>query len=331
MKVSVVVPCRNEERYITSCVESLFTNGFDQDQMEVIIVDGMSNDSTLENLSALQSKYCNLVVCKNAQSVTPHALNIGIAQAKGDFIMIASAHSAFEKGYIQTLVDNILKLPDALAVGGNMKTEVKNETKTAIAIKKILSSKFGVGNAMFRIGSEKVIKVDTVPFGLYKADLLKQTGGYDERLIRNHDIELSKRLLRNGGNIYLIPEANCTYFARESFKEMALNNFRNGKWNILTVSITRNFSSLSIRHFVPMIFLLSLILPSFLSIFFFPLIYLTLFCFASYLLALTYVSLKLDKKGTTLWHLLFGYFVLHCSYGLGSLVGILIIPKFVFK
>lgn len=196
MIVSVIVPCRNEEKYINYCVESLFTNGFDESQMEVIVVDGMSNDTTVQKLSALQAKYSNLIVCANVQKVTPNALNIGIAHAKGSFIMIASAHSAFQKGYIQALVDNILKLPDAIAVGGNMKTEVKNASNTAVAIQRILSSKFGVGNAMFRVGTEKVVKVDTVPFGLYKADALKQSGGYDERLIRNHDIELSKRLLR---------------------------------------------------------------------------------------------------------------------------------------
>jgi cellulose synthase/poly-beta-1,6-N-acetylglucosamine synthase-like glycosyltransferase len=331
MIVSVIVPCRNEEKYINYCVESLFTNGFDQSQMEVIVVDGMSNDATVQKLTELQAKFSNLIVCTNLQKVTPNALNIGIANAKGDFIMIASAHSAFQKGYIQALVDNISKLPDAIAVGGNMKTEVKNASNTAVAIQRILSSKFGVGNAMFRVGTEKVVKVDTVPFGLYKADVLKQSGGYDERLIRNHDIELSKRLLRKGGNIYLIPEAKCTYFAREHFKEMALNNFRNGKWNILTVWITGNFSSLSIRHFVPMIFLLSLMLPTLLSFFFLPFIFVGLFSLTSYLLALTYVSLKLDKRGTTIWHLIWGYFVLHCAYGFGSLVGILIIPKFALK
>jgi glycosyltransferase involved in cell wall biosynthesis len=331
MIVSVVVPCRNEEKYIENCVESLFANGFDQSLMEVIVVDGMSEDTTVQKLTALKEKYSNLIVCNNIQKVTPLALNIGIEQAKGEFIMIASAHSAFQIGYIQTLVDSISKLPDAIAVGGNMKTEVKNETLSAVAIQRILSSKFGVGNAMFRVGTEKIMKVDTVPFGLYKANVLKQSGGYDERLIRNHDIELSKRLLRNGGGIYLIPEANCTYFAREHFNELALNNFRNGKWNILTVWITRNFSSLSIRHFVPMIFLLSLMLPTLLSFFFLPFIFIALLSLITYLFALTYVAYKLDKQGTSIWHLIWGYFVLHCSYGMGSLIGVLIIPKFAFK
>jgi glycosyltransferase involved in cell wall biosynthesis len=331
MLVSVVVPCRNEEKYIESCVNSLFENGFDITQMEVIVVDGMSSDTTLTKLQDLQKIYNNLVICQNIKKVTPHALNIGIQEARGELIMIASAHSSFELGYIQVLYEAILKLPDALGVGGIMNTAVKNKTATSIAIQTILSSKFGVGNAMFRIGTNNVIKVDTVPFGLYKADLLKQSGGYDERLIRNHDIELSKRLLRKGGSIYLIPDAKCTYFARESFKEMASNNFRNGKWNILTVWITKNFSSLSIRHFIPMVFVLSILLPLIISIFYLPVVFISVLSWVSYFFALVYVASKMDKKDTSFSHLILGFLILHFAYGLGSLTGILFIPKFAFK
>ncbi len=331
MLISVIVPCRNEEKYIESCVNSLFENGFDRKQLEVIVVDGMSSDTTIEKLYHLQTKYENLVVFQNPKKVTPHALNIGIREARGEYIMIASAHSSFDSGYIQVLHDNIVKLPNPIGVGGIMRTSVKNKSKTSIAIQRILSSKFGVGNAMFRLGTNKILNVDTVPFGLYKADILKQSGGYDERLIRNHDIELSKRLLRKGGNIYLIPNAKCTYYAREIFREMAANNFRNGKWNILTVWITKNFSSLSIRHFIPMIFVLSVILPLIVSIFYLPAIFITMLSLLSYFFALIYFALKVDRSDTSFLHLIFGFFILHIAYGFGSLTGMLFIPKFVFK
>lgn len=331
MLISVIVPCRNEEKYIESCVNSLFENGFDRTQMEVIVVDGMSSDTTLEKLHHLQKKYENLFIFQNPKKVTPHALNIGIREARGAYIMIASAHSSFDSGYIQVLHDNIANLPNAIGVGGIMRTSVKNKSKTSIAIQRILSSKFGVGNAMFRVGTTKAIKVDTVPFGLYHAKVLKQSNGYDERLIRNHDIELSKRLLRKGGSIYLIPDAKCTYFARESFRDMATNNFRNGKWNILTVWITKNFSSLSLRHFIPMVFVLSIVLPVFVSIFYLPAIFISILSFACYFFTLIYFALGLDKKDTSFSHLVLGFLILHLAYGFGSLIGILNIPKFAFK
>jgi glycosyltransferase involved in cell wall biosynthesis len=330
-KVSIVIPCRNEEKYIVDCVRSLLTNGYDPALLEILVVDGKSTDRTAELVEQLNKEYTQVRLLVNEKKVTPNALNIGIHNATGNYILIASAHSAFSKGYIATLVEEIEKLENAVAVGGVMKTEVKNETPVSLAIKEVLSNKFGVGNAMFRIGIEKVTKVDTVPFGLYRAEKLKEINGYDERLIRNHDIEMSKRLLAQGGNIYLIPNAVCTYFAREKYSKLSQNNYNNGKWNILTVFITKNFKSLSIRHFVPLIFVFSLILPLLASLLFFPLIWLSLASLSAYLIGVAYFSFKAQVKGTTLLHLVMAFFLLHFSYGIGSLIGLLLIPKFAVK
>lgn len=331
MKVSVVIPCRNEVRYISDCVMSLLDNGYDRDQLEILVVDGMSDDGTVQKIDELQKVYYQVRIIPNIHRVTPVALNLGIEHATGDYILIASAHSSFSKGYIETLVQKIQMLDNAVAVGGVMKTEVKNSTSTSLTIKAILAHRFGVGNAMFRIGISSDTKVDTVPFGLYRADLLKASGGYDIRLIRNHDIELSKRLLRGGGTIYLTPSAECTYFAREKFGALAKNNYNNGKWNILTVFITKNFGSLSVRHFVPLIFLLSLIIPLLAGLVWWPLALLSAFSFLSYLLAVCYFSFTSERKGTTVIHMIIGFFVLHLSYGMGSMIGILILPKFTGK
>ena len=90
------------------------------------------------------------------------------------------------------------------------------------------------------------------------------------RLVRNQDIELNKRILRGGGKIYILPDTYCTYLARETWKALSKNNYGNGKWNILTVYYTKMFSSLSIRHFIPLIFLLSLIVPLLLGMLWWP-------------------------------------------------------------
>lgn len=330
-KVSVVIPCRNEEKYIEGCVRSLLTNGYSPSALEILVVDGISTDNTMVILEDLKNEFPQLKVIKNEKQVTPNALNLGIENATGEYILIASAHSSFSKGYISTLVHKISELDNAIAVGGVMQTEVKNETKKSNAIKEILSNKFGVGNAMFRVGTDEVIEVDTVPFGLYKASRLKGIGGYDERLIRNHDIELSKRLLKSGGAIYLIPDAICTYYARETYSGLTQNNFRNGKWNILTVFITKNFGSLSLRHFIPLFFVLSLILPLIAGLIWWPLALASALSFMLYLIAVMYFASTSNTERTTVFHLVYGFFVLHLAYGLGSLIGILTLPKFAFK
>jgi hypothetical protein len=209
-----------------------------------------------------------------------------------------------------------------------MRTEVLNKTATSIAIKKVLAHPLGVGNALFRTGISVDTFVDTVPFGMYRTELLKSIGGYNVKLIRNHDIELSKRLLSKGSKILLTPEASCTYYARENWPNLAINNFDNGKWNLLTVAITRDFDSLSLRHFIPFTFVLAVLIPLILTFWFWEFSLVSLVVLLLHFGALTAASLRMNKEDTTLAHLITTFLVLHWSYGLGSIMGAWVsIPK----
>lgn len=320
--VSVVIPCFNEENYIRTCVESLLDNGYPKDLLEILVIDGNSQDKTVDVLKDIQKEHPNVKHINNPKLKTPFALNLGVKNANHDYILIASAHSSFDKGYILELISKMKELK-ADVVGGVMETKIKNSNPTSNAIMQVLSNKYGVGNAMFRIGIDKPTKVDTVPFGLYKSSLLRKVNGYDERLIRNHDIELSKRLLKEDTSIYLTPSTKCYYYARETFGKLAQNNYRNGKWNLLTVYITKDFSSLSLRHFIPLLFVLSIITPAILSIFYPPFLFVSLFILLSYLFAIGVITFKtFNLKNTTFIKGLWSFITLHFSYGFGSLVGL---------
>ncbi len=326
LKISVVIPCLNEEKHIETCIRSILDNGYPKELLEIIVIDGESSDNTIPILKKMQSEFNQIAILVNSKKITPVSLNMGLKHATSPYVLIASAHSSFDPNYIQILKDAIQNTKDAIGVGGPMKTLVKNETAISCAIQEILQHRFGVGNSTFRTGSPEKVAVDTVPFGLYKLESLLAVGGYNERLVRNHDMELSKRLGEKGGKIYLIPETSCNYFARESYAQMTSNNYKNGKWNMLTVFITRRFSSLSLRHFIPMFFILSLIIPSFLSLFFCPFIYLTMVSFLMYLLGIIYFSLTIKSNKTSFLYLFIGFMSLHFSYGIGSLIGLFNIP-----
>jgi glycosyltransferase involved in cell wall biosynthesis len=328
MNLSIIIPCRNEENHIEQCLLSLLNNGYPSEKIEIIVVDGLSDDQTRPIVAKVKESFSNINLVDNSKKKTPFALNLGIKKATGDFILIASAHSSFDEGYIQTMFDELSRL-DADVVGGVMTTKIKNQSPTAVAIKKVLSHKFGVGNALFRTGTDDAIEVDTVPFGLYRSSLLKRLEGYDERLIRNHDIELSKRILAEGKKIFLTPKAKCHYYARETWAKLAKNNFDNGMWNLITTYYTKNFASLSIRHFIPLLFVLSLVLPALLSIIFWPFILFSLLSFGLYMITLIFFISKMDKKGTTFSHLFWTFVTLHMSYGIGSFIGLFHFGKLV--
>jgi glycosyltransferase involved in cell wall biosynthesis len=329
-KISVIVPCQNERNFIATCLNSILKTKYPIELIEIIVADGMSDDGTREILKEFALKYPNIIIIENSKKITPTALNLGIQNASGELIMIASAHSSFPDDYIPVLVEKMFEL-NADAVGGIMLTKVRNSTVKSMAIAKVLSTKLGVGNSMFRIGVMKPEMVDTVPFGIYKREVFEDAGLYNETLIRNHDIELSKRIIKANKKIYLIPDVSCNYFARDTFKGLALNNYRNGYWNMLTVYLTKMFSSLSLRHFIPMIFIISLVGPLFLLWISMYFLFVPMAVFSLYILVISYECIRLNDDSTRFYLLVFAFYCLHFSYGLGSLIGTFRLDKLLLK
>lgn len=324
--LSVVCPIYNEEKYIKGCIESIIAQDYPKDNLEVLFVDGMSGDTTRAIVVEYSKIYPYIKLLDNPKRVVPSAMNIGIRAARGEIIIRLDAHASYCKDYFSVLVKRLIEL-NADNIGVVCKTDVLNKTSKTLAIREILGNEFGVGNSTFRTGIDKIQKVDTVPFGCWRSDVFQKYGFYDERLIRNQDIELNKRIVRGHGKIYIIPDTYCTYYARETFKALAKNNYGNGLWNILTVFYTRQVDSLSVRHFVPLFFLLSLLLPLVGSFWWGPLVWLSVLSVILYLVVLGYVSFSIARrKKLNFIYLLSCFITLHLSYGWGSLVGIFKLP-----
>ena len=319
--ISIICPVYNEEKYISGCIDSLLLQDYPLDDVEIIFVDGASNDNTVKIIKQYAEKYPFIKVINNPDRIVPVSLNIGIKASKGDIIIRLDAHATYAENYVSVLVNKLIKL-NADNVGVVCRTDVLHKNKKTLAIKEVLSNRLGVGNSTFRLGVENITEVDTVPFGCWRRSVFDKFGYFDTRLIRNQDIELNKRIKRGGGKIYIIPDTYCTYFARETFKEIAKNNFANGKWIILTIFYTKQLDSLSVRHFIPLVFIVSIFLPVMLCIFYRPILYLSILSLVAYLLLILFVSIFLSiKKRLNLVFLSLSFIVLHFSYGFGSLIG----------
>src|SRR3989344_832745 len=150
LELSVIIPCRNEEKYIGPCLDSLLLQDYPKEKLEILIIDGFSEDKTREILAGY-AKYPFINVLDNPKKITPAALNIGIKNAKGSIIMRMDAHASYEKNYISECV-KYLKEYDADNVGGVVWAMPTVNTLAAHAIARVYSHPFGVGHSLFRIG-----------------------------------------------------------------------------------------------------------------------------------------------------------------------------------
>lgn len=319
--ITIIVPIKNEEKYINECIKSIINFDYPKELLEVIFVDGLSEDKTVDIIQSYIKSYSYINIIKNEKEIVPIAMNLGIKVSRGHYICRLDAHAKYPSNYLKKLLEWSQKL-DADNVGAICLTATKSQTNEANAIQFVMSDKFGVGNSLFRVGVKEPSIVDTVPFGFFKKEVFEKIGLYDERLIRAQDLELNKRLIKNGGKIYLVPDVKCTYYPRENYKSFFVNRFETGRWVILSFYLTNTLKSVSLRHMVPLFFSLTLIFSFILGFIRSEFFYIFGVVLVIYSLILFLRALKIKKNILLSFNILIGYIVLHFSYGLGSLKGI---------
>jgi glycosyltransferase involved in cell wall biosynthesis len=315
---------RNEERFIASCLDPVLAQLDGFANCEIICVDGASTDQTREIVSRYAQKDHRVHLMDNPRKIVPVAMNMAIKQAKGDVIIRLDCHAEYAGDYVCSCLE-VLSRTEADNVGGYLTTKPGEDTGMGRAIAAATSSRFGVGDSAFRTGGPEQ-DVDTVPFGCFQREVFDRYGLYDERLIRNQDIEFNGRIKEGGGRIIISPKIRLTYFNQATLKGLWRQAFRNGLWNPYTVYLIGG--GLQTRHFVPLIFVLSIVvfaLGGIISRSAWLALSTELLLYAAFGTA---VALKASKRNRSSAGLVvLSFIVLHVAYGIGSLVGILTAPS----
>ena len=300
------------------------------DKLEVLVVDGISEDNTRKIVKSFIQKYSFIKLLENPKKIVPTALNVGIKNAKGDIVIRMDAHNIYKKDYIFKCV-KYLNIYNVDNIGGMWITLPGDDTIIDKSIALTLSHPFGVGNAYFRTGSKEPKYVDTVPFGCYRKEIFKRIGLFNENLIRNQDLEYNLRLKKDGGKILLVPDIVSYYYARSTLRDLAKNNFSNGFWVVYSTKFAK--MPFSVRHLIPFFFVLSICGSLVLSFAYKPFIYLFALVFITYLLSNIFFSLKISlKKGFKYFlPVMLSFGILHFSYGFGSICGLIKLAGGCFK
>jgi len=324
--ISVVIPCRNEEKFIGGCLDSVISQDYPKEKMEVFVVDGMSEDKTREIVQNYGQKYSFIKLLDNQKKFTNFAFNIGIKEARGEVMMLMGAHAGYKKDYISKCV-RYLNEYNVDNVGGVVKTIPAKDTLIAKSIAISLSSFFGAGGSYFRLDSKVIREVDTVFGGCYKKEAFNKIGLFNENLRRSQDMEFNLRLKKAGGKILLVPEIVVFYYPQTNLKDFLKHNFNDGVW--VTYPLKFKIKIFSWRHLIPLFFVSGLSGLFALSFFFLAAKILFNLFFGSYLLLNLFFSLKIAvKKGFKyLFVLPVAFAVRHIGYGFGSIFGLIKVLK----
>ena len=318
--ISIVIPVRNEIRYLQNCLRAIEAQNYPSDSMEVLVTDGLSDDGSFEYLQKWAEGGQNRHVCKNQGKIVPTGLNLLIPVAKGDIIIRVDGHCIIEPDYVSNCVQHLQK--DGVdGVGGPMRTIGEDLVSEVIAL--AMSSKFGVGNSSFRTESGVTKLADTVPFPAYNRSIIEQVGLYDEELVRNQDDEYNYRIREAGGKILLADDIRSDYYSRGSLKKLWKQYFQYGYWKVRVLQ--KHPLQMSLRQFVPPAFVLSIIISAILS-FAIHWGWVPLLAVLGLYLAFNIgfsLLIAVNKGWQFLGLLPAAFAIIHLSYGLGFLIGLI--------
>ncbi len=314
--ITIILPIRNEREKISGTLDSILSQSY-KGKMEIIIADGMSTDGTREIIDIYKDENPQIHIIDNPEKIVSTGFNRALTISKGGIIIRIDGHA--EVG-IDFIVNNIkvLKNIKADCVGGF--TYHTSKTLIGKHISVAQSSKFGSGGASFRSGLEYGSFVDTLAFGAYKRGAFLLNGGFDEELIKNQDEEFNYRLIQNGGKIWMDPSITSIYYVRDSMLKLSKQYYYYGFFKIRVMQKTN--ALLAIRHLIPSLFILAIMLSSYISYInqcIWP-VFTVLGAYFSFNIVFTiYESLRKGFKLLVLLPLVF--FLMHISYGVGFIMG----------
>lgn len=321
-KVAIIIPTLNEERFIENCLTSVMKQTFPFEEMDVMVVDGGSKDRTREIVQRISEQHPNVRLIDNPGRIQSIAFNIGVKNSNAPYIVRLDAHASYCKEYIETCVKHLKEDPSVGNSGGVWDIQPQRPELVPEASAILNQVKFGIGGASYRVGAAEGY-ADEVPFGSYPRKVIDEVGGMREDLARGEDNEFYSRIKKAGYKIYLDPKAVITYYARDTFKGNMKQMYANGLSIGKLLFIDRE--SVGLRHLVPLAFVISLIGSLILGCIWTPLFGLFGLALGTYLLADIAATISACRKFGWKYLLVLPllFFLVHVSYGWGTIIGIL--------
>jgi len=318
-RVSVIVATRNEEAHIEQCLRTVLDGALPPDDLEIVVADGGSTDRTREIIAGIAREHPNVRLIDNPGRTAPAGFNRAIWASRGDAVCVLSAHCYVDPYYFEAALEALDRV-DADVVGGPMATLPGGQGMQARLVQALTTTRFGVGGSFRTFVKEG--PVDTVVFGVYRRAVFERIGLFDERLVRNQDNELNSRLRAGGRGCWMVPTMKSYYYNRAGLKQLFWQNFRNGMYGVLTWRI--NPASFMLRHAVPMLFVLFLILGGLLAVIHpvLTLAYTGLLCLYGLLAVAASVQQGIRYRTGLALLMPLMFLGLHVAYGIGAVFGL---------
>ena len=319
--VSVVVPVRNEEKFISRTLTQIVEQDYPRDKLEILVVDGMSEDGTEEIVKEIAKQYQFVKLLENPQRLSSSGRNIGVRNSKGDILIFIDGHCYIPSGlFLRGMVDIFEKTQAfCLCRPAPPNPPDISSFQSAVALARNSFLGHGLDSTIY---TQKEGWVDPVSSGaIYKREIFEKVGCFDESFDACEDVEFNFRIREAGLRGYTSPELTILYYPRDNLRGLFRQMWRYGQGRLKFMRKHKN--AISLGQLIPSIFIALLpflFVVGLFKMYFIDVFFLLLCC---YVLAVFYFSLRLSTEHgwKYILHLPWIYFVIHFGLGLGFIGG----------
>ena len=326
MIITVGVIAYNEKNKLGSLLKDICAQTYDHKKIEVILVDSNSTDNTKTIMETFKKNkikdFYDVKVLSNPQKTQPCGWNVVLNNYCGNAVVRIDAHASIPTDFIEK---NVETLKSGEYICGGFRPNIIDETtpwkETLLLVE---TSMFGSSIAPYRRQQGKTY-VNSLFHGCYRREVFDKIGLFNENLTRTEDNEIHYRMQKAGFKLCFNPEIISYQHTRSSLKGMIKQKYANGKWIGLTTSVSPR--CLSYYHFVPFLFVCALIFCSIFYLCGFPLLFevlILLYSMFDFVNTVSCFTMREIQPQFFLLPLLFP--LLHITYGVGTIVGIVLIP-----
>jgi polysaccharide deacetylase family protein (PEP-CTERM system associated) len=264
--VTVIVPVRNEEKFLEATLRPLLCQNYPSERYEVIVADGQSRDGTVSIVRRLQNEHDNLRLVENIRRLSSAARNLGVQQSRGDYVLIVDGHCELKNlDYLRKLVE-VFEWHGVESVGRPQPLNVNGAAPLQRAIAVARSSRLGHNPGSFIYSNKGGLVPPQSVAVAYRRNVFDRIGFFDEQFDACEDVEFNTRLAAAGGRCYFAPDLAVHYHPRSSLPRLVRQMYRYGRGRARL--LLKHPQTFSLPPLVPAGFLLLLTLLAAEALFF---------------------------------------------------------------
>jgi succinoglycan biosynthesis protein ExoA len=322
LTVSVVLPVRNEGRFIGSVLEELAEQDFPRDDYEVIVVDGESTDDTVAIALKYRDRFNRFQIIKNPKRLSAAARNLGLRAATGEFILFVDGHCRIPSKRLLAEMVQIFRRNDVDALCRPQPQTAGPQTYFQQAVSLARSSV--LGHALdSTIYSDKERAVPAASSGaMYRREVFDKIGEFDENFDACEDVEFNTRIDKAGLRAIISPKLTIEYAARTTLRGLfrQLYRYGYGRWQLFR----KHQSTLGVGTLIPVLFVLGLFALPFAWLVSLKAGLIVSVPYVIYLITTCAISLGIARKNrkSLMFILPFIFFTIHFAFGLGFIAAV---------